>query len=67
MIYKLIIKEGLSSVTKRVFKDFNQLSERDFFNKYSVTKEKYLRRVKKYGDPYMKSPLAKIGKILKGS
>lgn len=53
-----------SAVTKRVKNDYNNLSESDFFKKYSVTKDTYAKRVKKYGDPYMNSPLAKRGKKL---
>ena len=53
-----------SNVTKRVKNDYNNLSDAEFFKKYSVTKERYAKRVKKYGDPYMNSPLAKLGKKL---
>ena len=53
-----------SSVTKRVKNDYNNLSEAEFFKKYSVTKERYRKRVNKYGDPYTNSPLAKLGKKL---
>lgn len=53
-----------SSVTKKVKKDFNELSEQQFRSKYQVSKKRYAKRVKKYGDPYMNSPLAKMGKKL---
>ena len=56
--------ESLHLVTKKVFRDFNKLSEQSFMNKYSISKAKYLKRVIKYGDPYKNAPLAKIGKWL---
>ena len=60
------INKNDSAVTKKVKKDYNTLTEKEFFYKYSSTKKVYERRVKKYGDPYMNSPLAKIGKWLRG-
>ena len=56
--------DSLHPVTKKVFRDFNRLSEQGFMNKYCCSKAKYLKRVIKYGDPYMNAPLAKIGKWL---
>ena len=53
-----------SAVTRRVKNDYNALSDKEFFKKYSVSKERYRQRVNKYGDPYMNSPLAKKGKEL---
>lgn len=53
-----------SSVTKRVKKDYNSMSDSEFKKKYYMTKRAYSKRVEKYGDPYMKSPFAKIGKGL---
>ena len=53
-----------SSVTKKVKKDWNELSDDEFKSKYSASKETYAKRVEKYGDPYMNAPLAKIGKFL---
>ena len=53
-----------SSVTKKVKSDYNNLSDQEFMNKYHVSKSKYRKRVNKYGDPYMNSPLAKEGKKL---
>lgn len=55
-----------SSVTKRTKEDYNNLSDDDFVRKYSTTKDVYAKRVEKYGDPYMNSPLAKAGKALNG-
>ena len=52
------------NVTKSVIENFNTMSDQQFMNKYSCNKLKYFKRVIKYGDPYMKSPLAKIGKFL---
>ena len=62
--HKMAINDTDSSVTKRVKNDYNNLSEEEFFRKYSTTKKRYAKRVKKYGDPYMNSPLAKLGKRL---
>lgn len=53
-----------SLTTKRVKNDFNSLSNEIFFKKYSCSKRTYFKRVLKYGDPHMNSPLAKIGKLL---
>lgn len=64
MNVKLINTEGVSKVTQKVIKDFNMMTEHAFFSKYSCSKQKYLKRFIKYGDPYMKAPLAKIGKML---
>lgn len=61
---KLDILNTDSRVTKRVKFDYNTLSETAFFRKYSGSKRTYFKRVLKYGDPYMNSPLAKIGKLL---
>ena len=53
-----------SAVTKRVKLDFNKLANQEFLRKYAVSKTVYLKRVLKYGDPYMKAPLARLGKWL---
>lgn len=53
-----------SKTTRKVKKDYNELSDRDFSNKYRTTKNVYRKRVNKYGDPYMNSPLARKGKQL---
>lgn len=62
--YGVTIQATDSAVTKKAKRDFNTLSEQEFRKKYATTKEVYARRVKKYGDPYMNSPLAKTGKKL---
>lgn len=54
----------ISNVTKKVVKDLGKLSNQEFMNKYSGTKSLFLKRLAKYGDPYMKAPLAKLGKFL---
>lgn len=59
---KIKAPRGVSATTKKVIDDHNNLSNLDFFRKHSVTKDTYAKRVKKHGDPYMKSPLAKVGK-----
>jgi len=64
MNVKLVATKELSEVTKKVFKNFNKLSNQDFMNLYQCSKATYLKRVLKYGDPYMNAPLAKIGKAL---
>ena len=48
--------KGDSSVTKRVKDDYNRMSDAEFRQKYHVSKNKYAKRVKKYGDPYANSP-----------
>lgn len=53
-----------SSVTKEVKDDWKNLSDKEFKAKYGSSKDLYAKRVVKYGDPYMNSPLAKIGKSL---
>lgn len=62
---KLDILSTDSIVTKRVKLDYNTLTDIGFFRKYSSSKRTYFKRVLKYKDPYMNSPLAKIGKLLK--
>lgn len=54
----------MCAITKKVVDDFNSMTDQTFFNKYSCKKSTYLKRVVKYGDPYMNAPLAKIGKFL---
>ena len=61
---KIVGSEYLSKVTMRVINDFNLLTDKEFFKKYSVSKKRYLKRFIKYGDPYMNAPLAKFGKFL---
>ena len=53
-----------SAVTKRVKLDFNKLTDQEFLRKYTVSKVVYLKRVLKYGDLYMRAPLARLGKWL---
>lgn len=54
--------KGDSSVTRKVKRDYNDLSDKEFSSRYHVDKNTYRKRVNKYGDPYMHSPLAKMGK-----
>ena len=65
MNIKLIATDNLSKVNKKVIDDFNTLTDSEFLKKYSGSKEMYLKRFIKYGDPYMNAPLARIGKFLK--
>lgn len=60
----LTILDTDSDVTKRVKNDYNRMGDQEFINKYSASKSTYAKRVEKYDDPYMNSPLAKIGKKL---
>lgn len=53
-----------SSVTKKVKNDYNNMTDQQFKGRYQVSKKVYAKRVQKYGDPYMYSPLAKMGKRL---
>ena len=53
-----------SSVTKKVKNDYNNMTDAQFRRKYQGSKKTYLKRVQRYGDPYMHSPLAKMGKKL---
>ena len=64
MPIKLVASITDSAVTKRVKLDFNRLTDQEFLRKYAVSKAVYLKRVLKYGDPYMRAPLAKFGKFL---
>lgn len=61
---KLEKTNSMCAITRRVVDDYNNLSNKAFLYKYKTSKSVYLKRVIKYGDPYMKSPLAKIGKFL---
>ena len=61
---KLKKTKGMCAVTRKVVDDFNTLTDQEFFIKYGCKKKLYLKRVIKYGDPYMNAPLAKIGKFL---
>lgn len=54
--------ESDCSVTKKVKNDYDSMTDDEFFKKYKTTKKVYAKRVKRYGDPYMNSPLAKFGK-----
>lgn len=61
---QLAINSGDSAVTKRVKKDYNSMSDREFMNKYATSKKTYAKRVQKYGDPNANAPLAKLGRKL---
>lgn len=63
-LIKLTKTANMSDVTKKAIDDFNSMNAKEFLYKYYCTKEKYFKRVMKYGDPYMKAPLAKLGKFL---
>jgi len=54
-----------SQVTKKVKSDLINMTGKEFKQKYQTSNTTYMKRVDKYLDPYMKSPLAKVGKDLK--
>jgi len=58
------MNKKISLVTQKVIKDLDKLTDKDFFYRYQITKSNYIKRLIKYKDPYMNSPLAKIGKFL---
>lgn len=60
----LIISASDSEVTKGVKYLYNILNEQEFMNQFSCSKRTYAKRVAKYGDPYMKAPLAKFSKLV---
>lgn len=53
-----------SAVTRKVKRNYNEMTDKEFMNRYKVSKKTYMKRVNKYGDPYTNSPLAKMGKKL---
>lgn len=55
-----------SAKTKQAKRDLEQMSDQEFMNKYSVSKQTYRKRVEKYGDPARNSPLARVGNKLSG-
>ena len=55
---------GLKADTKKVKKDLSTLTGEEFKRKYQVSNTRYMKRVDKYIDPYMNSPLAKFGKFI---
>lgn len=61
---RLESRKGDSATTRKVKEDYNNLSDQEFMRKYSTSKKTYAKRVARYGDPYMNSPLAKAGKKL---
>ena len=61
---KLTVSKNVSRQTKKAVADYNNMGNKEFRNKYSVSKDRYAKRVQKYGDPYTNSPLAKIGKFV---
>lgn len=61
---RLAVSSTDSAVTRRAKQNYNTMSDAEFRRRFSVSKETYAKRVEKYGDPYMNSPLAKLGKRL---
>ena len=62
----LTVGDDVSLVTQLAVNDWNRMTNTIFFNTYGCTKYTYKRRVEEYGDPYMNSPLAILGKQLSG-
>ena len=56
-----------SSTTRRVKGDWTNLSNDQFASKYKVSKDRYAKRVRRYGDPYMNAPGPKIARVLNKS
>lgn len=65
--YSMNPQKSDSKVTQRVKRDFNSMTDNEFRRKYSTSKAIYEKRVRKYGDPYMNAPLAKLGKRMESS
>ena len=63
-LIKLATNDSMSAVTKKVIKDFNSMDSKTFAGKYYCTKKRYFKRIMKYGDPYKRSPLSKLGHFL---
>ncbi len=63
---KLEKTSSMRTITKKTIDDFNSMNnDKEFLYKYACKKITYFNRVKKYGDPYMNAPLAKLAKFLK--
>lgn len=62
--YSMTPDDRDSKTTRTVKKNYSELNDREFARKYHTTKDTYKKRVERYGDPYMHSPLAKTGKKL---
>lgn len=56
--------KDICAVTRKAIDAYNTLSDQEFMDRYQCSRYVYAKRVARYGDPYMKSPLAKIGKWL---
>ena len=60
---KITIPSNVSATTKKVMNNFNNMTDKEFKDKYHVSKSKYMYDVEKYGDP-SKSPIANAGRKL---
>ncbi len=56
--------KGICAVTRKAIDAYNTLSDQEFLNRFACSKRVYAKRVARYGDPYMKAPLARMGKWL---
>lgn len=55
----LDVPEGVCDITRRVIDEYNASTAEEFWNKNACSKYTYARRVRQYGDPFMKSPLSR--------
>lgn len=60
----LTTASNVSRQTKKAVADYNRMGDRQFKKTYRVSKTRYAKRVQKYVDPYMNSPLAKVGRFI---
>lgn len=51
-LIQMTISKTDCDVTKLVKLDWNMLTDQEFIDKYFCTKQTYLERVLKFGDPY---------------
>ena len=49
---KMAIDKSDTKQTQQVKRDYNNVSDKDFFRLYGVSKKTYKKRVDQYGDPY---------------
>lgn len=56
--------KGDSAATRRIKENYNTMSDKEFKQKYYVSKNRYRKRVNKYGDP-SKGTTANIGRWLR--
>ena len=60
---KLEISDKDTKTTQRVKKDYNEMGNKEFFQRYGATKSTYAKRVAKRGDPYRHRMSTRSGKL----